>query len=163
MEASTNQEPKDRLMELVESVLAANGFELVDLEFHHGKRQIIRLFIDTLTSSEGVTISDCSRVSKLLGPAIEVEELIPGAYVLEVSSPGVDRPLKKAKDFVRFRGQPARLSTIEAVDGKTFFQGTIAEASDDTVTMNISGEWIEIPYKNVAKANLEFDFGTMKR
>lgn len=163
MEAKTNQEPKDRLMELVESVLAANGFELVDLEFHHGKRQIIRLFIDTVTSNEGVTISDCSRISKLLGPAIEVEELIPGAYVLEVSSPGVDRPLKKAKDFVRFRGEPARLSTIEAVDGKTFFQGTIAEASDESVTMNVSGEWIEIPYENVAKANLEFDFGTLKR
>ena len=121
MEAvQTNED--DRLLGLIESLLDANGFELVDLEQHRGKRMILRLFIDRIHSDEGVTISDCSKVSKLLGPAIEVEELIEGAYVLEVSSPGVDRPLKKAKDFIRFKGQPARLSTREAVDGRTFFR-----------------------------------------
>ena len=162
MEAvQTNED--DRLLGLIESLLDANGFELVDLEQHRGKRMILRLFIDRIHSDEGVTISDCSKVSKLLGPAIEVEELIEGAYVLEVSSPGVDRPLKKAKDFIRFRGQPARLSTREAVDGRTFFQGTIAEANLETVTIDVSGEWIEIPYANVTKANLEFQFGSSRR
>ena len=159
--AETNE--GDRLLELIESLLDANGFELVDLELHRGKRMILRLFIDRIHSDEGVTISDCSKVSKLLGPAIEVEELIESAYVLEVSSPGVDRPLKKAKDFIRFRGQPARLSTRDAVDGRTFFQGTIAEANLETVTIDVSGEWIEIPYANVTKANLEFQFGTSRR
>ena len=153
----------ERLTSLIDALLDANGFELVDLELHRGKRMILRLFIDRIHSEEGVTISDCSKVSKLLGPALEVEEIIEGAYVLEVSSPGVDRPLKKAKDFVRFRGQPARLSTHDAVDGKTFFQGTIAEANAESVTMEVSGEWIEIPYENVAKANLEFQFGSARR
>jgi ribosome maturation factor RimP len=166
LETAMDSEQKtegDRLVGLIESLLDANGFELVDLELHRGKRMILRLYIDRIHSDETVTISDCSKVSRLLGPAIEVEELLDGAYVLEVSSPGVDRPLKKAKDFIRFRGQPARLSTKDAVDGRTFFQGTIAEANLETVTIDVSGEWIEIPYANVTKANLEFQFGSSRR
>jgi ribosome maturation factor RimP len=153
----------ERLHELVETMLEAHGYELVDLEVHRGNRTVVRLFIDRVHSDERVTISDCTKVSRLLGPAVEVEEIFTVAYVLEVSSPGVDRPLKKAKDFIRFRGQPARLSTRIEVGGKTFFQGTIAEANEVSVTMDVSGEWIEIPYANVTKANLEFDFGVSRR
>lgn len=161
--AESSTPEAERLHELVETMLEAHGYELVDLEVHRGNRTVVRLFIDRVHSDEKVTISDCTKVSRLLGPAVEVEEIFTVAYVLEVSSPGVDRPLKKAKDFIRFRGQPARLSTRTEVGGKTFFQGTIAEANEVSVTMDVSGEWIEIPYANVTKANLEFDFGVSRR
>ncbi len=150
---------KDQLLELIEGMLSANGFELVDLELHRGKRTIVRLFIDRAQTDESVNVSDCARVSRLLGPALEVEEIFAGAYVLEVSSPGVERPLRKPKDFIRFRGKPARITTREEVDQRTFFSGLIAEANEQSVTIEMNGEWIQIPYDMVSKANLEFDFG----
>lgn len=149
----------DKLIEILEPMLTARGFELVDLDFHRGKTVVVRLFIDRPRSQTGVSVDDCATVSRLLGPALEVEEVIAGAYTLEVSSPGVERPLTKGEHFVRFRGEKARLTTYEPVDGKTFFSGIIGDADDGSVTIDVDGERIEVLYHNVKKANLEFDFG----
>jgi ribosome maturation factor RimP len=131
----------------------------VYLEYQRGDRGVLRLFIDKLVGDAGVSIDDCAKVSRLLSPALDVENILDAAYVLEVSSPGVERRLTKATHFIRFRGKRARLSTSDPVDGRTSFNGIIAEANEKTVTMDNEGERIDVPYGVIAKANLEFEFG----
>ena len=155
----TNSPMLEALTSILDPMLQARGFELVDLEYHRGKQAVIRLFIDRLKGTKGVSIDDCATVSRLLAPALEVEDVVSGAYVLEVSSPGLERRLTKEEHFVRFRGERARLTTHQPVLDRTFFSGIIAEADEASVTINVQDERIEIPYSNVKKANLEFDFG----
>jgi len=148
-----------RLEALCDSVLEPQGFEVVHLEYHRGKGSVLRLYIDRLSGDVGVSIDDCAKVSRLLGPALDVENILAVAYVLEVSSPGVDRPLTKPAHFIRFRGKRARVSTSEPIDGGTFFNGVIAEANEETVTIDKGGERMDVPYGVITKANLEFEFG----
>ena len=148
-----------RLEALCDSVLEPQGYEVVHLEYHRGKRSVLRLYIDRLTGEAGVSIDDCAKVSRLLSPALDVENILDAAYVLEVSSPGVERRLTKPTHFIRFRGKRARVTTSDPVDGRTFFNGVIAEANEETVTMDNDGERIEVPYGAIHKANLEFEFG----
>jgi len=145
-----------RLKAVAEPVLGSMGMELVLAEYltEHG-RKILRLFID---KPGGVSIDDCADVSRELGAVLDVEDLIPRRYILEVSSPGLDRPLVKETDYVRFAGRKANIRTRQAIDGRRNFKATIDGASNGVVTVTDSeGRQWELAFDNIEKSRLEFE------
>ncbi len=161
----SQQATHDKLLALAESTLAPMGFELVDLEYRtEGRDWILRLFIDR---EGGVTLDDCADVSREFGALLEVEDILHHAYRLEVSSPGLDRPLKKAADFERFRGHLVKVKTLESVDPdqrghtrKTFL-GELLGFENGVVSLRQTdkkGGVVAIPFEGIAKANLEPEF-----
>jgi len=105
-----------------------------------------------------VTIDDCEKVSREVEAVLDVEDPIPYSYVLEVSSPGLDRPLKNPADFIRFKGHMIRVVTREAIDKQSFFIGSLAEATDNNITLHLSGDnEITITYDNISRSNLEVE------
>ena len=130
----------------------AENFELVHLELTSSNREtIVRLYLD---KPGGITLDDCVHVSRQLGDLIEVhvEEL--GSYRLEVSSPGPKRPLNDKKDFIRFKGERIKLETIQEIEGRKKFTGTIEMINDDSVVLKVDGKRIEISDHLICKANL---------
>src|SRR5256885_7900 len=114
----------DRVRQTVERVAASSGLEVVEVEFRGGgKSRMLRIFID---KPGGVTHQDCADLSRELGTILDVEEAIPGrSYVLEVSSPGLDRALRRPADFERFVGSRVKLTTREPIAGNRFFEGRL--------------------------------------
>jgi ribosome maturation factor RimP len=144
------------IREVVEPVLQSQGFELVDLEYQRESRGwVLRIFMDR---EGGVTLDDCSGVSHEVGAVLEVKDVIPNAYVLEVSSPGLTRPLKKPEDFNRFRNQLVKIKLFQPLDGRRNFKGTLLGLEVETVRVEADGQVFEIPLQSIAKANLEIDF-----
>ena len=165
----------DRLQRLIEPVLAREGLELVDLELKRGpKRFLLRITIDKTgkTAYRGaaardaealpdeVGIDDCTRISRLLSPLLDVEDIISAAYVLEVSSPGVNRPLKTPRHFQLALGCDVRIKTRVPVGPaeESFFITRLAEASDDGIVLDVRGQAVAIPYRLIAQANIEYRF-----
>ena len=145
------------IVRLLEPSISALGFELVAVELvGSGDDRILRVYID---HPDGITVDDCADVSRQVSAVLDVEDPIPGAYVLEVSSPGLDRPLVKAADFERFRGSLVKLRTREAVLGRKNFTGMLSEASGDNVVVEVDGEPYEIEFANIEKARLVPDLG----
>jgi len=147
---------KEEVERLVLPLLEEEGMELVDIEYKMGKgRGILRLYID---KPEGVKIDDCERVSKKIDPILERSDIIGGHYFLEVSSPGLDRPLKKEKDFKRFIGRLIKVKTFSPIDNQKRFVGTLKDYKEEVVTIKTKEEkLIQIPMKNIVKANLEIE------
>ncbi len=148
----------ERIQNLIESVVAAEGMELVELEYKGSSRQsILRIYID---KPGGITHSDCELVSNQVGPLIEVEDLIPGSYVLEISSPGLTRKLTKVVDYQRYQGRLARIQTREPVGGSRNFRGTIRGIDEQKViTLELKdGTLSSIPFQAIVKANLDIEF-----
>jgi ribosome maturation factor RimP len=143
--------------DLAEPVLDDMGFELVDVAYlsKHG-RWILRLTID---KEGGVTIDDCARVSRELGDLIDVKDIITRQYVLEVSSPGLDRPLKKSKDFLGAVGKKIKVKTLEPVQGRRKFVGTLTRFEDGILYLDMEEGVVELPWPDVDKANLVYEFG----
>lgn len=150
------EELKNRLMGLIEPVVGAAGVDLEDIEVLKMKGKILlRVYIDR---EGGVTIDDCELVSRDIEAVLDVEDPIPSSYVLEVSSPGLDRPLKKPKDFKRFSGKKVRLVTREPVEKQNFFVGEIGLATDDTVVLLLPRDKkVAIHYDNISRARLEVE------
>ena len=142
---------KDRLIELIEPPLAALGFELADLDAHLGRRGLLRIFIDR---EQGVTLEDCERVSEQLGAWLDVEDPLPGSYVLEVSSPGFDRRLRTLAHFARFAGERAKLELRDARQGRRKLTGRIAGTEAGDVLMEVDGEVWRVPLNDIAVARL---------
>lgn len=150
---------------LVLPILDDLGYELVDLQLQQdGKQLALRIFVD---KPAGITLDDCVEVSREVSAILEVEDPIRSAYRLEVSSPGLDRPLKKAADFERFVGKKARLKSKNLIDpdqrGTTrkTFVGTLLGFEDDNVRLELTdkqGGVIAIPLADLDKANLEEEF-----
>ncbi len=147
---------KKKVRGIIEPVIESLGIELDDIELSKMKaRGLLRVFIDR---EEGVTIEDCERVSREIEAVIDVEDPIPFSYVLEVSSPGLDRPLKGPEDFKRFAGRLARVVTQEPIGKQTFFVGEIREAGDDAIVLLLpKNKEVAIPYKDISKARLEVE------
>lgn len=140
----------------VEEIVQDTDVELVDVEYVKEHQDwILRIFID---KEGGVDLDDCAKVSGLLDKKLDAEDPIPGAYSLEVSSPGLERPLKKATDYVRFAGRQVQIRTYSGVHGRKRFEGTLEGLRDDNVLLKWEGETIEIPLELVAKANLAMEF-----
>ena len=142
--------------ELIEPVLLANGLELIDVEFNkEGKNWILRIYIDR---EGGVTLADCQKVSRLAGDLIEVEEVIEPVYTLEVSSPGLNRVLKKEKDFLKYSGKKIYVQCHAPMDGRKKFTGLLTDFIDQSIHLEVDGQHYTIPLSLVAKANLVIEF-----
>jgi ribosome maturation factor RimP len=142
----------ERIRDAAERAARTAGVEIVDVEWKIGKQRFLRVYID---KPEGVSHSDCQAVSEQLGVLLDVEDLVPGSrYILEVSSPGLDRKLTKAADFERFVGRLARISTMEPVENSKFFEGRLAGHVDGLVKIDVKGRIVELPLAGIRKANL---------
>lgn len=145
----------ERLRRLTEPLVISEGMELVDIEFRREPRGwVLRVFID---KEGGVTINDCVSISQQLGDILDVKDLIPHSYSLEVSSPGVERPLKKEEDFRRFAGRKARLFTQEPVDGKRFLEGILRGIEEGVIYLETSEGLKEVHRSVISRAHLVFD------
>ncbi len=137
----------------IEPVLARAGVELVHVEYLRGRRPpLLRVLID---KDGGVTVEDCQRTSELIGPVLDASSLLTSRYILEVSSPGFDRPLTKEKDFIRFAGQPVKVKTHSAISGRSVFSGTIEALSGSDLVLEIDGSRVAIPVSEIASARLD--------
>jgi len=146
----------ERVRSLAEPILIDRGLELVDVEFQRETQGwILRLYIDRLG---GVTLEDCQKVSEELGDHLDVADVIDHPYSLEVSSPGLDRPLTRDADFVRYAGKPARIVTHEPIEGQRNFRGRLAGLVDGAVLLALAdGRQVRIPRDLMAKARLEIE------
>ena len=168
----------EKIREAAERVARSEGLEVVDVEWKIGKQRFLRVYIDRVpdqtqsTSGEPngeapspypkISHADCERVSKQLSVILDVEELVLGpGYTLEVSSPGMDRALKKVSDYVRFTGRAAKIWTEEPVQDLKFFEGRLAGVVDDNVRLELKGKtprMVEVPLALIRKAHLVVEF-----
>jgi ribosome maturation factor RimP len=171
----------EKIREAAERVARSLGLEIADVEWKVGKQRFLRVSIDRVPPEVpqgepmageeaggadrygAISHADCQQVSQQLSVILDVEELIPGpaGYTLEVSSPGLDRALKKAGDFERFKGRLAKISTAEPVGEATFFEGRLAGFADGKVRMELKGREarvVEVPLEAIRKANLVVEF-----
>src|SRR5262245_28146596 len=143
---------KERLIELLEPAVAALGYELTDLDAHAGRRGLLRLYIGR---KEGITtLEDCERVSEQVGAFLDVEDPLPGSYVLEVSSPGFDRRLRKLEHFTRFSGENAKVELRDALDGRRRFTGRLVGVEGSEVLLEVDCELTRLPFGDIAVARL---------
>lgn len=147
----------DAVSESVSSLLEAEGYDLILVEFVQRSR-ILRLYVD---SEGGITLDDCTRVSHLVGDVLDAE-VVDGAlkvqYTLEVSSPGLDRPLTRPKDFKRFVGSRTKLTTKEPTAGRHKFTGELLSATDSVIQIDVDGQSVEIAYGLIDRARLVPEF-----
>jgi ribosome maturation factor RimP len=147
-----------KVTQIAERVARSEGLEIVDVELlGGGKKRLLRIYID---KPGGVSHADCETVSQQVGTILDVEDVIPGgSYTLEVSSPGLERKLTKAKDFERFVGHKARVTLREPVENRRQWEGMLAGFSGDTITLEPEpGKAVRFALHQVAKANLKFDW-----
>jgi len=174
----------EKIREAAERVARSEGLEIYDVEWKVGKDRFLRVTIDrppkmvaavTDDAGEvkaaaeegesgemGISHADCQRVSEQLSVILDVEELIPGPrYILEVSSPGLDRALRKASEYERFRGRLAKITTTEPVEEEKFFEGRLAGVVEGKVRLELKGKTtrlVELPLEKIRKANLVVEF-----
>ena len=142
--------------DLVEPTLKGSDIELVDVEYKKtGKTWSLRVFID---KNQGVTVNDCQRLSREIEDLIAIHELIADRYVLEVSSPGLDRPLKKETDFIRNKGKQVLVKTYLPINNSKTNTGTIKDFSNDTLFLENEKKTFEISLSNIAQTKLIFKF-----
>jgi ribosome maturation factor RimP len=146
-----------QLVKLSEPVVAGQGYELVDVEFKNELGQwILRVFID---KAGGVGLEDCATVSRELSAVLDVADAIPQHYSLEVSSPGLNRPLKKEADFARFVGKKAKIRTRRPIgESRRNFSGTLVGVDAGKVKIDVGDQVCEVPVEDVEKANLVYEF-----
>ena len=138
--------------EIVAPVILDLGLELVDIQYiREGGNWYLRVFID---KPGGIGLEDCQLVSVRIDPLLDEKDPIPQSYLLEVSSPGLERPLKKLADFERFTGERIKLTTFVPVEGKRKFMGKLVHASNHSVTLEFEGQNVVIPMDSVASARL---------
>jgi len=143
------------IRQVAEPLLAGEGMELVDLQFRReGQGWVLRVFID---KPGGVTLADCQEVSHLLGARIEVDDLVKTRYTLEVSSPGLDRILRKPSDFERFSGRQVRITAARPVNGQRRFAGRLEGLEEATVVLTTAAERIAIPLQEISEARLAIE------
>ncbi len=141
---------------LVTPILDEMGIELVDVAYFSGTgRHILRIYADRPT---GITLDDCAVVSREIGHLLDVSDLLEQQYVLEVSSPGLDRPLKREKDFFRSVGKRIRIKTTVSLEGRRNFSGILRSVQNGMIKLELEDAVVSIPEKSVKKANLVFDF-----
>lgn len=148
-------EVADNLTNLIEPVVEGLGYELLGIEYiSQGRHSVLRLFIDR---EQGVELDDCAQVSRQVSGVMDVEEPLKGQYVLEVSSPGLDRPLFKAQHYIRQVGQPVRVRLRRPQDNQRKFRGVLAAADEQGILLRDvdSGLETRLAYDDIEKANLE--------
>lgn len=146
----------EKVRQIVEPIIQSEGMELVDLEYRREQRgRVLRLFIDR---KGGVTVNDCASISQEVDKNLDVEGIPPGPYTLEVSSPGLNRPLKREADFHRFTDRLIKLRTAVAIEKRKTFRGRLLACHDGMVEVEDNSRVIQIPLDQIVKANLEYEF-----
>ncbi|KFA94057.1 ribosome maturation factor RimP [Archangium violaceum] len=160
MAENIKQTVEARAQELLEPIVAGEGLELLEVEFLREREGwVLRLFIDKPGGRVG--LDECSQVSRAVDTVLDVEDIVPHEYNLEVSSPGVNRPLKKPVHFERVKGQTVKVKTFGPIGEppRKNFTGTLTEVAADAIAVDVEGAGsFRIPFKDIAKANLEFEF-----
>ena len=148
---------QERIQKLVAEVVEGQGYELVEAELRGGgKNSVLRVFID---KPSGISIQDCEFVSRQLGTVLDVEDLIPFAYTLEISSPGLDRKLIKDSDYTRFEGKLAKVQTKVPLQSQKTFRGRLRGLDNGKILLELpNGGTLEIPLEVVNEARLEVDW-----
>lgn len=147
------KEIKDKIREIIEIPILRKNIELVDLEWRRERGGwVLRIFID---KPGGVTVGDCAKISEMISKILDKEDLIHHSYVLEVSSPGIERPLVKKEDYERFKGEKAKIILKTPISGRKNFIGIILGIKGDLVQMEVEGKVWEFPLDNIKKANLQ--------
>ena len=150
----------DELSQLLEPAIADLGLELVGIEFSpNAGGSLLRVYIDE--AERGVTIDDCERASREISALLDVNDPVAGRYTLEVSSPGLERPLFTPGHFERFRGEQVKISVNLPLDGRRRFQGRIDAVDDERVTIDQDGKPVAIAHANIAKARLVPDYAAL--
>ena len=141
------------LWALIEPVVSGLGYEVVDIEFRpHPRDGLLRVFID---QESGIQLEDCEAVSRQLSAMLDVEDPVPGHFNLEVSSPGLDRPLRKAEDFERFAGETVKIKlSMPTIEGQRNFTGKLLGLKDNEVLLEVDGETNYLPLGGIHKARL---------
>lgn len=141
-----------KIQSVVTPILRSLGLELFELEL---SGPVLRIFID---KAEGVTLDECAKASRHLGTALEVEEVIPGSYTLEVSSPGLNRPLRNQDDYKRFIGKKVKIKTAIKFEDQKVFVGQLRKIESDIVSISVGKDKIvEIPFEQITRARLELE------
>ena len=158
----TREEIVARVQELLEPLLTAQGVELVDLQYARPRRSraTLRLFLD---QPGGISLEVLTRISRVVGELLEVHDVIPGSYHLEVSSPGLTRKLSKPEDYQRYRGRLVRLTTHSLWEGRQVHRGYPLDLEGETVCLRIGEETCRIPLPEIARARLELDLKTHRK
>jgi ribosome maturation factor RimP len=152
---------------LAEPYVRDAGFDLIEVQYgREPTGWVVRLYIDnpvvagtgSVHGQSSVHLDDCERVSRDVSAALDVADIVPHAYQLEVSSPGLDRPLRREQDFARFVGESARIRLIDGVEGRRNFLGTLRAAKDGRVEIACDGRSYELPIDDIQKANLVPDW-----
>jgi ribosome maturation factor RimP len=156
------EELKNRLQELLEPLAEGQGLELVDLELLRPRRgrTTLRIFLDR---PGGVTLDEITRFSRVAGELLDVHDLIPESYNLEVSSPGLTRELKLAKDYQRYSGRLVRLTTRAPIDGRQVHRGILLGLEEDRAILEEEGRVWKIPLAEIARARLDLDMKKMTK
>lgn len=142
----------DRLIALLEPLVEQLGFELVDLEANAGRGSgLLRIYLD---SPAGVAVDDCERVSREVSALLDVEDPMPGAFTLEVSSPGLDRMLRKPAHYARFRGERVRVELTGARDGRRRYTGRLLAVGDEGIELEVDGETVAMNFAAIDRARL---------
>ncbi|MGA8942744.1 MAG: ribosome maturation factor RimP [Thermoactinomyces sp.] len=145
------------VQKIAQPIIENEGLELVDIEYKkEGQNWFLRIFIDR--DEGGVDLDDCTRISEKLSEVLDKLDPIPGAYILEVSSPGAERPLKKEKDFRKAIGKNVHITTYEPIDGQKVFDGILRQFDGTTLTVGEEEKSFDIPIEKVAKARLSVVF-----
>lgn len=150
---------REKIWKLVEPVIESEDMELVDVECLKVKsRWFVRIYMD---KEGGITLDDCSEISSQVGDLLDIHEMPPGPYILEVSSPGLDRPLAREKDFIKYRGHKIKVKVRDSLDGKKIFRGELVDFLDEDgkkiLVIDAKGKTYRIPWETVVKANLEYE------
>ncbi|MDI6775652.1 MAG: ribosome maturation factor RimP [Syntrophales bacterium] len=156
----TFQAYREKIRQLVEPVIESEDMELIDVECLKMKsRWIVRIYMDKKT---GVTLEDCCEISNQVGDIFDIHDVLPGSYTLEVSSPGLDRPLVRDKDFIKYRGCKVHVRIAEKLEGIRNFRGRLVDFCEEKgkklLVVDITGKIYRIPRDMVVKANLEYEF-----
>jgi ribosome maturation factor RimP len=141
-----------KIQNIIEPIVSTLGYELVGIEYlSQGRRSLLRIYID---HSNGINLDDCERVSHQVSGTLDVEDVIRGQYTLEVSSPGMDRPLFTREQFVRFSGSEVSIRIAVPINGQRKFKGLLRGVDEADVILLVDDEEIRLPFSSIEKANL---------
>jgi ribosome maturation factor RimP len=144
---------KDKLAELVRPVVNGLGYELWDLDYSQRQGSgFLRLYIDG--SAGGISLTDCERVSRAVSALLDVEDPLPGQYTLEVSSPGIERPLSTAEHFAAYVGEPVLIEMRQPIDGRRRFKGILLKAGAGLIEVEVDGRGSVLPIAGIRRAHL---------
>lgn len=148
---------EDTIWAMAMPLAEANGLEVIEVEFvKEGSEWYLRLYLDK--ENGAVELDDCEKISRLLSDELDKVDPISQSYRLEVSSPGIERPLKRDKDFFRFRGEKVRIKLFSPIDGQKEFVGILGEVDEEIIHLSVDGQDVCLPREKVSKAHLEWAF-----